>query len=210
MSPPTRDWNQRYVEQNTPWDSGAPSDQLQRILEEQSIAPLRMLEIGCGTGTNAIFLAQQGFDVTAVDVSPLAIEQAQAKAQAADVPVDFRVVDLLQTGAVDELMVDGPYMFIFDRGVYHCLRRENLDGFLANMERLAAPGATYVLLAGNANDRKREEEGPPQVHAHELAEELLPLFELVELRECRFSGVVIEGEPVDPLAWAAVMRRRDA
>ena len=207
-SKPTRDWNQRYVDENAPWDSGVPSDQLQRILVDHDIAPSRMLEIGCGTGTNAIYLAELGFDVTAVDVAPLAIQQAIEKAKAADVTVDFRVVDLVAADTASRLTGGEPFSFIFDRGVYHCLRRENLNEFLTTIGQLAAPGATYSLLAGNANDPDREEGGPPQVHAHELAGELQPLFDLVELRECRFGGVVIEGAPVEPLAWAAVMRRR--
>lgn len=210
---PTRDWNQRYVDENTPWDSGMPSDHLIRILADYELSPQkvaggRVLEIGCGTGTNAIYLAEQGFQVKAVDVAPLAIDQANEKAKAAGVDVDFGVVDLLAADAAEKLTGGEPFSFIFDRGVYHCLRRENLDEFLTTMKGLAAPGAIYALLAGNANDPDAKEGGPPQVHAHELALELQPLFELVELRECRFGGVVVEDGPVEPLAWAAVLRRR--
>ena len=61
----TRDWHKRYSDKDTPWDSGQPSRELERILEEGWIKPCRVLELGCGTGTNAVYLAQRGFEVTA-------------------------------------------------------------------------------------------------------------------------------------------------
>lgn len=208
MTPPTQDWNQRYVEENAPWDSGVPSVHLQRILKDHAISPSRMLEVGCGTGTNAIYLAEQGFTVTAVDIAPLAIEQANEKAAAAGVSVDFRVADLVEANAAGALTQGEPFPFVFDRGVYHCIRRANLDEFLNTIGQLVAPGGIYALLAGNANDPVDLEGGPPQVHAHELTGELQPLFDLVDLRECRFGGVVVEDGLAEPLAWAAVLRRR--
>ena len=70
MATTDRDWNARYLSGELPWDSGLPSRELQRVLEEQKIAPGRALELGCGTGTNAIELARRGFDVTAVNCAP--------------------------------------------------------------------------------------------------------------------------------------------
>ena len=46
------------------------------MIASRAIAPGRTLEVGCGTGTNAIYLAQQGFEVVGVDISPLAVESA--------------------------------------------------------------------------------------------------------------------------------------
>ena len=63
MSEITR-WDERYEKGETPWDTGQPSSELQRILAEEAIAPCRALELGCGTGTNAVWLAQQGFETS--------------------------------------------------------------------------------------------------------------------------------------------------
>jgi methylase of polypeptide subunit release factors len=71
-------WDDRYREGNVPWDTGQPSSELQQVLQRHSIDPCRTLEIGCGTGTNSVWLAQRGFEVTAIDLSPLAVDQAQA------------------------------------------------------------------------------------------------------------------------------------
>src|SRR2546427_202576 len=76
-------WDERYATKNTPWDSGQASEELKRVLAERRIGPCEALEIGCGTGTNAVYLAQQGFTVTAVDVVPLAVEQARERARRA-------------------------------------------------------------------------------------------------------------------------------
>jgi ubiquinone/menaquinone biosynthesis C-methylase UbiE len=164
-----------------------------------------MLELGCGTGTNAVMLAQSGFDVTAVDLSPLAIEQATAKAARAKVNVRFKVANILQLPDLGP-----PFDLVFDRGVYHGIRTVDLFGFLQTLERVTRPGGLYVTLAGNANEVRPPgaEGGPPQVHAHDLSKELHPLFNVVLIREFRFDGIVVNGQPMQPLAWAAVLRRR--
>jgi SAM-dependent methyltransferase len=197
------DWNARYANKDTPWDSGQPSRELQRILAEYPIAPCPTLEIGCGTGTNAVFLAERGFRVTALDLSPLAIEQARQRAKRASADVNFLVADLLKPPSIGRT-----FEFVFDRGVYHAVRRAGLDGFLRTLAGLTAPGSLYLVLAGNANDPEDPEIGPPRVHAHELCAELGTLFDLIQLREFRFDGVVIDGKTVQPLAWSGLLRRK--
>ena len=71
--------------------------------------PGRAIDLGCGEGHNAIFLARQGFDVTALDFAPSAIAKAKRKAAAAGVSVDFLVDDLTQLRSVRgqfDLLVD--------------------------------------------------------------------------------------------------------
>ena len=183
MSKGPPDWNERYASGNLPWDSGQPSKELERILREREIPRGRALELGCGTGTNAVFLAQEGFDVTAVDISSVAIDQARARAEAAGVQIELLAADLL-----DLPDLGPPFPLVFDRGVYHAIRRERLDGFIETLSRICAPGGTYITLAGNANEHRPGEEGPPRVSAEEICRELDPLMELVELREFRFNA----------------------
>lgn len=196
-------WNERYATRDTPWDSGEPSRELRRILEERQIKPCRTLELGCGTGTNAVFLSQRGFDVTAFDLSPLAIEQARARASRAGFKIRFEQGDVLRLPDLGR-----PFSLVFDRGVYHHLRTVDLLGFLQTLQRVTEPGGLYLTLAGNANELDPEQKGPPRVHAHDLCKELQPLFDLVHLREFHFDGVVVEGQEIKPLAWSALLRRR--
>jgi len=76
-------WEQRYETNELPWDSGRADGNLSAALERYDIAPCRVLELGCGTGSNAIWLAQQGFDVTALDISEVALERARQAAKRA-------------------------------------------------------------------------------------------------------------------------------
>ncbi len=71
------EWNDRYRDGNLPWDTGRSSSELQRVLSRNAIQPCRALELGCGTGTDSVWLAQQGFELTGIDVSPLAVERAE-------------------------------------------------------------------------------------------------------------------------------------
>ena len=203
MSDAPPNWDERYAEQNTPWDTGNPSTELQRILGEFDVPRARALELGCGTGTNAIFLAQQGFEVTAVDISSLAIEKAQGKAAQAGVDVALLAADLANMSDIGP-----PFSFVFDRGVYHTCRRDNLNGFVETLRKTLAPGGLYLTIAGNANEVRPNEEGPPRVTVEEIARELASWLDLVQLREMRFDRAIIDGHPERPLGWSALFRRR--
>ena len=206
MTDSAPDWNDRYAAGETPWDSGTPSPELQRLLTQFEVTPCRTLEIGCGSGTNAVYLAAQGFDVVAVDIAPAAIDQARAKAAAAGVAVDFQVADLVDPD--ERFLAQPPFDFVFDRGVYHVIRRVALGGLLDTLGQVTRPGSLYITLTGNANDPSDPDEGPPRVTAEELCRELGGRFRLLQLREFSFEEVVIEGQAHDFLAWSATMTRR--
>ena len=201
----TIDWHQRYVTGDTPWDSGEPSRELERILAEGLIRPCRALELGCGTGTNAVFLAKRGFDVSAVELVPQAIAQVRRRADEAGIRVRFVEADFF---ALPDL--GPPFPFVLDRGLYHVLRSVNVERYREIVANLTEPGGLYLTLAGNANESNPPEGGPPRVHAHEICLELGPAFEVVQLREFHFDGVRIEGREIRPLAWSALLRRKRA
>ncbi len=206
MSAQTIDWQGRYASGDTPWDSDTPSAELLRVLAEQRVAPGAALEVGCGTGTNAVELARRGFVVTGFDLAPLAIEKAHRRAAAAGVSPRLFAADL--DDVCDRHGLRGPFAFVFDRGVYHSVRPEGLGAYLRTLVKVTSPGALLLVLAGNKNDSTPEDRGPPRVHAHEIAIELGGVFDLLMLREFVFDGVVIDGEAVKPLGWSALLRRK--
>jgi SAM-dependent methyltransferase len=154
--------------------------------------------VGCGTGTNAVWLAQQGFDVTAVDLSPRALERARERAHKAGVRVRFVAADLLATPDLD-----GPYSFFFDRGCYHAVRRTDVGPYLRNLEQATASGSVGLVLAGNA--REPHDPGPPLVTEEDIRRELGRLFFIDRLREFRFDEVA--GQGVRFLGWSIFLRR---
>jgi SAM-dependent methyltransferase len=199
MSDPTR-WDERYAKGDIPWDTGEPSSELLRVVAEVGIRPCRAVELGCGTGANAVWLARQGFDVSALDLSPLAIERARQRADEVGVRVGFVVADVL-TPHPD---LAGPFDFFFDRGCYHVVRRENVAAYLETLRRLTRPGALGLVLAGNA--REPHDPGPPVVTEEQIRAELGELFDIVRLREFRFDHVEKDGTRF--LGWSCVLRRQ--
>lgn len=192
------DWNMHYESGRPPWETGQPSSELARVIAEQKIQPCRVIELGCGTGFNAVWLAQQGFDVTAVDFNELAIERARQRAIDKGVTVRFEQADVLNLSEGYE-----PFPFFFDRGCYHAVRRIDVHGYMSSLKRVTTPGAIGLLLTGNA--KEPHEPGPPVVSEAELHAELEPAFQIVRLREFRFDATEDEGTP--PLAWSCLARR---
>lgn len=199
MNAPERNWDERYQTGQLPWDSNLRSRELARVLTEENIAPCRAAELGSGTGTNAIFLAQQKFDVTAFDVSPTAIEMAKRKTEAANVKVDFRVADLIRFDLDLE-----PFDFLFDRGCFHCARDVSLTSYQDTLKKLSKPGTRYLVLTGNANEQT-EGQGPPRLTEKQIRDELGELFDFEFIREFHFEDA---GGKDGPLGWSCLMTRR--
>ena len=193
---PLVDFRQRYAAKETPWDSGVPSTELVRVLDAGLLPGPAVLELGCGTGTNAIEFARRGYRVTAVDLVDLPIEQAREKARRAGVKVDFQVGDLTK------MDLGGPYDVLFDIGLYHGLRHRDLPGLLRTIERVSRRGTRWLSLPGNA--REPLPNGPPVVREDEFRAELGPLFNFLEVREFRYEL----GTDFRPLAWSILMERR--
>jgi SAM-dependent methyltransferase len=191
------DFAERYARGETPWDSGKPSEELLRVLNAGKLTGKTALEIGCGTGTNAIELARRGFQVTATDIVDQAIKTARDKARAAGVDVDFRVADVLKDN------LGRPCDILFDCGLYHCLRTEDLKGFQSFLRGATRSGSWWLSLAGNA--KEDTDPGPPVVNEDEIRAELGELFEIIELREFRFTT---NQSDFRPLAWSILMRRK--
>jgi len=193
-----RDWNSRYLAGDLPWDSGLPSRELQRVIDEMRIQPCRALDLGCGTGTNAVELARRGFDVTAVDCAPRAIEIAREKGVAAGVNVHWIVADVQTFGAELE-----PFDFVFDRGCYHCCRRVDFAGYAATLRNVTRPGTRMLCLAGHIDETS--DHGIPRVSEDDLLREFGPLFDFEFRRPFRFQDA---GGVDGPLGWSCLMHRK--
>lgn len=193
-------WEQRYRDGATPWDIGRPCEELQRVLQSGVVQPCRTLDLGCGTGTNAVYLAQRGFDVTGVDVAQNALEKAREKAAAANVNVRFLHADVCHLPDLGE-----PFDFVYDRGCFHTFKERRWEGFMDTLERATYSGSLYLMLCGNAKEPR--EHGPPTLTEEEIRAALSPLFDFEWMNEFRFSIVFDDGEH-RPLAWSCLMRRR--
>jgi SAM-dependent methyltransferase len=193
-------WDSRYRGDSRPgWDKGFPSSHLKAAVEGGGIKPGRAVVLGCGTGTNAIYLAEQGFDVTAIDIAPTALNLAQEKAEKADVKVRWLLADVLAPPTDLE-----PFDFIFDRGCYHGVRRNNAKGYVKTLKRLSRPGTQVLILAGNANEERHY--GPPRVKEEELRGDFSSAFDFARLDTVRFDSA--DPDQQGALAWSILLRRK--
>jgi len=130
-----------YRQSRAPWDVG-PREPLVRLVESGELEPGRAIDLGCGTGSNAVFLAQNGFDVTGVDYASAAIEKAREKAEAAEVDVAFVVDDLTNLSRVE-----GPYDLLVDIGTLDDLTVRDRERYVANVLPLTRPGSRFLLTS---------------------------------------------------------------
>ena len=97
-------WDGSYRGGKRPfWDAGVPSGELRRVVEQGIVRPGPAVDLGCGSGTDAIYLASKGFDVTAIDIAPTALSLGREKAERAGVKVRWllaNVLSLPQVGTV--------------------------------------------------------------------------------------------------------------
>lgn len=125
------------------WQRGTPSAELVALVEGPSPLPTgRALDLGCGTGTETIYLATHGWDVTGIDMTPRALAIARHHADAAGVAP--RLVDGDVT-RLDELDVGNGYTLLLDLGCFHTLPDDRRPPYVTGVSHAAAPGATLLL-----------------------------------------------------------------
>jgi cyclopropane fatty-acyl-phospholipid synthase-like methyltransferase len=124
--------------QAPPWDSGISPPELMDFINHNP--PGRALDLGCGSGTNVITLAQHGWQVTGIDFARRAIHLAQAKAKQAGVNVSLSVGDVTRLDTVQ-----GPFDLILDIGCFHSIQGKGKIRYLGHVNRLLAPEGTYLM-----------------------------------------------------------------
>lgn len=133
----------RYLCGKAPWDTGTVPPEIVSLAK--SLKPGRALDLGCGTGTTSIFLAQHGWQVVGVDFVQRAIQKARRKA--AQIPeiqggVEFFVADVTRLTFLQE-----PFDLVVDVGTLHALTPDGQRLLAQHLARLTRPGALYALYA---------------------------------------------------------------
>ncbi len=119
-----------------PWDSGISPPELLGFIENHPVG--RAIDLGCGTATNVITLAQHGWEVTGIDFAPRAIQLAKRKVGNA------HVVAKLSAGDVTNLKgISGPFDFALDLGCFHGVG--NREGYVSELNRILPNGAYWLM-----------------------------------------------------------------
>ena len=123
-----------------PWDIGRPQKEFIRLAEEGEING-RVLDVGCGTGENALYLAGLGFEVWGIDAAPPAIKKAKEKAKKRGITVNFLVGDALKLQ-----LLQNKFDTIIDCGLFHVFSDEERPIFTASLSSSLHPGGKYFML----------------------------------------------------------------
>lgn len=158
--------------ESLPWHREQPPALLERALAQRA-TPGRALDLGCGEGVYAVYLAQQGFSVVGVDFVATALAAARARAEQAGVEVE-----LLEGDVVD---YEAPSAFdvVLDSGCLHHLPRGRIGAYRAHLDDWLAPGGDYVLVHFAHRPRAL---WIPKGPRHMARDEAVALFAPLELR----------------------------
>ena len=124
-----------------PWDIGRPQQEVVRLEESGKISG-DVLDVGCGTGENALYLASRGHEMWGVDSAPSAIAIARRKAEERGLAVTFLVQDTLNLNEIGRT-----FDTVIDIGLFHTLSDPERPCFVRNLSEVLKPGGNYFMLA---------------------------------------------------------------
>ena len=163
----TEQWDERYSQRELVW-TAEPNRFLRA--EVEGLAPGRALDVACGEGRNAVWLAGKGWDVTGVDFSPVGIEKARRLAEEYEVEVTWEVADSTAwqppSGCFDLLIV-----------FYLHLPPEPLNAALGHAGRALAPGGTLLVVGHALRNLTEGYGGPPTAEGLYSPEEVASMLD---------------------------------
>ncbi|MCL7412999.1 MAG: methyltransferase domain-containing protein [ANME-2 cluster archaeon] len=162
-----------------PWDIGRPQKEIIRLAEEGEIGG-KVLDVGCGTGENALYLAHLGFKVWGIDAAPSAIKTAKEKAKKRGTIVNFLVCDALKLQ-----LLQNKFEAIIDSGLFHVFSDEERPVFTASLYSVLCPGGRYFMLC--FSEHEPGSFGPRRVTQAEIRETFSKGWKINYIREAELE-----------------------
>ncbi len=170
---------------NLPWNHKTPTHFLSEITQSRG-KPGRALDIGCGSGVDSVFLAKEGWDVTAIDFVPQAVDMTKARADKAGVTLALEQADILTWNT------DQKFDLVLDAGVLHNMKRSTIQPYREKILGWLAPEGIFVLVHW---ERQGFFDVRPIGPRREARETIQNLF-APELHEQDFHRMVRTGLPI--------------
>jgi SAM-dependent methyltransferase len=180
-----------------PWDIGRPQPVFVRLEEAGEIVG-RVLDVGCGTGENALYFASRGHESWGIDFAPNAIEKARSKATERSSLATFRVASALELETLHQ-----HFDTITDCGLFHTFLDPHRPQYAASLSAALVPGGRFFLLCFSEHE-PTDWGGPRRVSEEEIRTTFQDGWEIRWIREARFET---RFEGVEGRAWLAALRR---
>jgi 2-polyprenyl-3-methyl-5-hydroxy-6-metoxy-1,4-benzoquinol methylase len=190
-------FDEEYLKGTPPWDIGRPQTAFVRLAESGAVRG-RVIDVGCGTGENALHLASQGFEVTGVDLAPEAIRRAAAKSAERGIVVHFEVADVLDltTRASD-------FDTAIDSGVFHVFDDQSRPLYADSIGRVIDPDGSLFILC--FSELEPGDWGPRRVTQAEIRSTFHDGWIVNDIAPATFDILVDEARQV--AAWLASLTR---
>jgi len=129
-----------FYQGEAPWDIGRPQKEYV-LLEQAGEIVGSVLDVGCGTGENALYLAEHGHEVWGIDFIPAAIQKAREKAEQRHLATTFLVLNVLELHTLERT-----FDTVIDSGLFHSLSDGERPLFVDNLAAVIRRGGTYFML----------------------------------------------------------------
>jgi SAM-dependent methyltransferase len=200
----TDSWNNRYLNSDTPWEDDGYSPEMIQLFTHFIKKESSVLEIGCGSGTNAMWLASEGYNYCGVDISEEAIRIATEKAKQNNIDANFIAADILKNPPVEK------FDAVFDKGCLHGFTKEcDRADFAAVIYESLNEGGFWINISGNKDNPDRdgsvEEYGFPRLKASDIIGAVEDRFQIHYMARCIYGS---SEEYTRFLGWACAFQKR--
>ena len=173
-------WEDAY-KGDPPWDIGRPQPAFVELVSAGEFNKGSLLDVGCGTGENALYIAKNGFSAVGVDLSSRAIVAAKAKANERKLRVDFRLANALSLG------FKGSYFDnVIDSGLFHTFNDSDRVSFANEIARVLKADGRYFMLCFSDKEPTNWG-GPRRIAREEIETTFSPLFKINYIRDSVFA-----------------------
>jgi SAM-dependent methyltransferase len=177
-----------------PWDINEPQPAFRALAEANELTG-SVLDVGCGTGEHALLAAGRGLPATGVDLAPLALERARAKAAERGLPVRFLEHNALDLGSLDER-----FDTVLDSGLFHVFTDSDRAKYVISLAGAVRPGSRVHLLG--FSDQQPGDWGPRRLTEDDIRTAFADGWQVTALT--RTTMAITHGEVQ---AWVADITR---